>query len=171
MIGFIRDPERDDEQAELGELLQLRAWQYALSSLDERLAVLGTSAGSGVSPKGSADGERIAYRVVPLPGGALNVEPMVQKRRPAAAIPKAPVSSGSSLARSPRPGARRQARPGGLRRSPGQAHRHVAGATDGRARCSGFSTRWPITRRSSWRAIATTPRASTSGRDGCACAS
>ncbi len=81
MIDFIRDPERDDEQAELGELLQLRAWQYALSSLDERLAVLGTSAGSGVSPKGSAEGERIAYRVVPLPGGALNVEPMVQKRQ------------------------------------------------------------------------------------------
>jgi hypothetical protein len=78
MIDFVRDPERGDEQAELGELLQLRAWQYALSSLDERLARLGASlAGS----RGPADDERIAYRVVPLPGGALGVEPMVQKRQ------------------------------------------------------------------------------------------
>jgi hypothetical protein len=77
MIDFVRDPERDDEHAELGELLQLRAWQYALSSLDERLARLGTAAGGA---KGSAD-ERIAYRVIPLAGGALNVEPMVQKRQ------------------------------------------------------------------------------------------
>jgi len=37
MIDFLRDPQRESEQAELSELLDMRAWQYALASLDERV--------------------------------------------------------------------------------------------------------------------------------------
>ncbi len=78
MIDFLRDPDRGDEQAELAELLDMRAWQYALASLDERLARLD----QGQAQSSRQASERIAYRVIPLEAGGLTVEPIVQRLTP-----------------------------------------------------------------------------------------
>jgi len=76
MIDFVRDPRHEASHETLAELLRLPAWQYALGTLDERLARLDAARRStrlGVE-------ERIAFRLTVLGMGALNVEPMVQKR-------------------------------------------------------------------------------------------
>ncbi|MES1165098.1 MAG: hypothetical protein ABUR63_05030, partial [Verrucomicrobiota bacterium] len=78
MIDFLRDPERTDEQAELSELLDLRAWQFALSNLDERLACLSRQP---AAPGETSDpSERIGYRLLAPDGGRLTVEAIVQRR-------------------------------------------------------------------------------------------
>ena len=76
MIDFVRDPRHEAAHETLAELLRLPAWQFALGTLDERLARLeaaGRSARPGVE-------ERIAFRLTMLGMGALNVEPVIQKR-------------------------------------------------------------------------------------------
>jgi superfamily II DNA or RNA helicase len=74
-IDFLRDPRVAPERAFLSELLRMPAWQYALGSLDERLARL-------PAPRAQAETsiERVAFRVSELADGAVNIEPLVQKR-------------------------------------------------------------------------------------------
>jgi superfamily II DNA or RNA helicase len=78
MIDLLRDPEAAAEHELLAELLRLPAWRYALGTLDETLARL--EAARGDRPPGTAAEERLAYRVTADADGALNVEPLLQKR-------------------------------------------------------------------------------------------
>ena len=77
-IDFLRDPRQAEGHVTLSELLQLPAWKYALGTLDESLARLSTA-----EARGKADGveERVAFRLTLLPDGAVNVDPVIQKRR------------------------------------------------------------------------------------------
>ena len=89
MIDLLRDPRCQTEQESLGDLLRLPAWQYALGSLDEKLALLDAHAQLG----GPKPEERIGFRVWVIGGGALDIEPVVQKRARGGAF-----SKGSKLA-------------------------------------------------------------------------
>jgi superfamily II DNA or RNA helicase len=82
MIDFVRDPRAAEAHGALGELLRLPAWQYALGTLDQSLARLeGPAPGAAASVE-----ERVAFRVSALADGALDVEPVLQKRGPGAAF-------------------------------------------------------------------------------------
>lgn len=76
MIDFVRDPRAAAEHELLIEQLRLPAWQFALGTLDESLSRLATQEGDGA---GAAE-ERLAFRVLELGDGALNVEPVLQRR-------------------------------------------------------------------------------------------
>ncbi|MDB4980903.1 MAG: Superfamily helicase, family [Myxococcales bacterium] len=76
MIDFVRDPRAARAQEALGELLRLPAWQYALGTLDASLSRLEADAPGAAT----ATEERVAFRVIVLADGALDVEPVLQKR-------------------------------------------------------------------------------------------
>jgi superfamily II DNA or RNA helicase len=86
-IDFMRDPRRALTHEALSELLHLRAWQYALGTLDENLSLLHAQVEAG-SPSGhdrgasaaAAPPTRLAFRVIPHARGTLDVEAVVQKR-------------------------------------------------------------------------------------------
>ncbi|HSZ81467.1 MAG TPA: DEAD/DEAH box helicase [Polyangia bacterium] len=82
MIDFMRDPRVAADHEALGEQLRQPAWQFALGTLDESLSRLAADAAE--SP-GAAE-ERLAFRVLVLGDGALNVEPVLQKRSRGAAF-------------------------------------------------------------------------------------
>ena len=93
-IDLVRDPRAEVGQGILADLLRLPAWQFALGTLDESLARLEAAgaAPSRVRPSSAAAGdgpsERIAYRVVVTPAGAIDIEPLVQKRTRGGAFSK-----------------------------------------------------------------------------------
>jgi hypothetical protein len=74
MIDFVRDPRAAGEHELLTEQLRLPAWQFALGTLDESLSRLAADDDAGAAE------ERIAFRVHVLGDGALNVEPVLQRR-------------------------------------------------------------------------------------------
>ena len=84
LIDFVRDPGAAGEHEVLSDLLRVPAWQYALGTLDESLARLAGGAPAATSKAASAPAEpgaeRLAFRVVQLTSGALNIEPLLQKR-------------------------------------------------------------------------------------------
>ena len=89
MIDFARDPRQAEAHVTLIELLELPAWKYALGTLDENLARLSTA-----EARSKAEGveERVAFRLTLLPDGAVNIDPVIQKRRG-----KRPFSAGAKV--------------------------------------------------------------------------
>ena len=92
-IDFVRDPRHVEEQRLLGELLQVRAWQHALETLDENLSKLTASSTSTGSQSGGRDAaaraeSRLAFRVTVRKAATpqkeevqtVQVEPLLQKR-------------------------------------------------------------------------------------------
>ncbi len=92
-----------------GEQLRLPAWQFALGTLDESLSRLAADAPDGT---GAAE-ERVAFRVLVLGDGALNVEPCCRSAAAAPPSRAARACSGSSC-----PTARISRRPRGARSRP-----------------------------------------------------
>jgi superfamily II DNA or RNA helicase len=82
MIDLVRDPRAEAVHDALVEQLRLPAWQFALGTLDESLSRLGPPAPEDAP----ATEERLAFRVLLLADGALDVEPVVQKRSRGAAF-------------------------------------------------------------------------------------
>ena len=89
LIDFVRDPRQADAHVTLIELLQLPAWKYALGTLDETLARL---ASADARSKAEGVEERVAFRLTLLPDGAVNIDPVIQKRRG-----KRPFSAGAKV--------------------------------------------------------------------------
>ena len=92
MIDFLRDPRQTVQHEELLEVLRAPSWQFALGTLDEALArlrlpggVVGET-GAPRSPGQPRTGpaqvgqERLAFRVVRLAHGGIDVRPVVQRR-------------------------------------------------------------------------------------------
>jgi superfamily II DNA or RNA helicase len=75
MIDLVRDPRAAAAHEALSEHLRLPTWQFALGTLDESLARLGPA-----EPDAAGGEERLAFRVLVLDDGALDVEPVVQRR-------------------------------------------------------------------------------------------
>jgi superfamily II DNA or RNA helicase len=88
IIDLVRDPRQREEQEALLDVLRSPAWQFALGTLDEELARLrqrGGAEAAGGRPgeprlAGEARQERLAFRVVRLAHGGLDVRPVVQRR-------------------------------------------------------------------------------------------
>jgi superfamily II DNA or RNA helicase len=75
MIDLVRDPRATAAHEALIEHLRLPTWQFALGTLDESLARLTPAQADAASTE-----ERLAFRVLVLDDGALDVEPVVQRR-------------------------------------------------------------------------------------------
>ncbi|HEY4392962.1 MAG TPA: DEAD/DEAH box helicase [Polyangia bacterium] len=78
LIDFVRDPREETAHETLAELLRLPAWKYALGTLDENLARIEAADSRQGTP--GVD-ERVAFRLTMIDGGALNIDPVIQKRR------------------------------------------------------------------------------------------